>query len=87
MSKSTIKTAAALDTDAPFWARLQERLTYLRNRRWVQISAALLLLVLTVWGFFTCVRFCRVHPRNFSVTARTCCKPIWNFRRRVQSWG
>jgi hypothetical protein len=52
MSKSAVKTAPPLDPDAPFWLRLQERLTYLRNRRWVQISAVLLLVALAVWGFF-----------------------------------
>jgi hypothetical protein len=40
------------DPDAPFFSRLRERLTLLRNRRWVQLSALALLLGLGVWGFF-----------------------------------
>ncbi len=36
----------------PFFSRLAERLVYLRNRRWVQISLVLLLILLGVWGFF-----------------------------------
>lgn len=56
VSKNAIsqKTPAPppLDADAPFWLRLQERFTYLQNRRWVQICAFLLLVALAVWGFF-----------------------------------
>jgi hypothetical protein len=40
------------DPDAPFFTLLKERLIYLRNRRWVQLSALALLLGLGVWGFF-----------------------------------
>lgn len=56
MQKTSPKKATlqqnALDPDAPFLERLQERITYLRNRRWVQVSAVFILLALAVWGFF-----------------------------------
>jgi hypothetical protein len=37
---------------APFFSRLRERLIFLGNRRWVQLSALVVLLGLGVWGFF-----------------------------------
>lgn len=40
------------DPDASFFSRLHERLVFLGNRRWVQLSALVLLLALGVWGFF-----------------------------------
>lgn len=40
------------DPDAPFFSRLRERLIFLSNRRWVQLSALVLLLGVGVWGFF-----------------------------------
>jgi hypothetical protein len=40
------------DPDATFFSRLRERLTFLGNRRWLQLSALALLLALGVWGFF-----------------------------------
>jgi hypothetical protein len=43
---------APLGPDAPFLTRLAERLTYLRNRRWVQVSFVLIIIALAVWGFF-----------------------------------
>jgi hypothetical protein len=47
-----VSTPPVPDPDAAFFARLAERLTYLRNRRWVQLSFVLLVLTLAVWGFF-----------------------------------
>jgi hypothetical protein len=41
-----------LEPDAPFVARLRERFIYLRNRRWVQMSLAVVILALAIWGFF-----------------------------------
>jgi hypothetical protein len=40
------------DPDGPFFLRLKERLVYLRNRRWVQLSALALFIALGIWGYF-----------------------------------
>jgi hypothetical protein len=48
----TRKDFVPSNPDAPFFSRLKERLIYLRNRRWVQLSALAVLLALAVWGFF-----------------------------------
>jgi hypothetical protein len=51
-SLQRVTTPPVPDPDAPFLLRLSERLTYLRNRRWVQLSLLALLIALAVWGFF-----------------------------------
>jgi hypothetical protein len=45
-------TQPVLGPDAPLFSRLMDRLVYLRNRRWVQVSLVLVLLALALWGFF-----------------------------------
>jgi hypothetical protein len=51
-TKKPIIQQTALEPDVPFLTRLAERLTYLRNRRWVQVSFVLIVIALAVWGFF-----------------------------------
>ncbi len=50
--KKLVQQVAPLDPDAPFTERLRERLTYLRQRRWVQLSLIAFFLAFAVWGFF-----------------------------------
>jgi hypothetical protein len=40
------------EADTPFFSRLRERLIFFGNRRWVQLFALALLLLLGIWGFF-----------------------------------
>jgi hypothetical protein len=52
MTPSSTAQPPTLGPDAPFVARLRERFVYLRNRRWVQMFLAVIILALALWGFF-----------------------------------